>query len=457
MIHIRFKKMHFVGIGGIGMSGLAEVFHNQGFVISGSDITENENIARLKKLGISVVIGHKPENVDGKDVVIYSSSITGDNPEILKAHLLKIPVIRRAELLSELVRMKYSILVSGAHGKTTTTSLISSVFIDAGLDPTVIIGGRLNRFGTNAILGKGDYLIAESDESDGSFLSLLPTVAIITNIDREHLDFYKNFESIKDSFVKFANKVPFYGFVVACADNEPLREILPKIEKRVITYGISSFCDYTARNIELDADGSSFDLFRYNEFVGRIRTNLRGMHNILNSLATAVVGDELMIPFEIINNALLSFKGIGRRFQVKGERNGVLVIDDYGHHPTEIYATLETAKLLGRKRIFVVFQPHRYTRTYALMNDFVALFKDVKELILTEIYSAQEMPIEGISSSVLLEKIRESGNSGARLFSQNDQIIEYLNQNVKTGDLILTIGAGSVYKIGEEFLKGDGG
>ncbi len=455
MIHIRFKKMHFVGIGGIGMSGLSEVFFNLGFEISGSDIAENENITRLRKLGIEVVIGHKSENVLGKDVVIYSSSIKSDNPEIVMAHSLKIPVIRRAELLSELVRMKYSILVSGAHGKTTTTSLISNMFIDAGFDPTVIIGGRLNRFNTNAILGKGDYLIAESDESDGSFLSLLPTIAVITNIDKEHLDFYKSFDAIKEAFVRFANKVPFYGFVIACAEDDAVREILPKIEKRVITYGFSNGCDYIAQNVVTHHDGSEFDVWRGKDYLGRVRTNMRGLHNVLNSLATTAAGDELGIPFEIINNSLASFKGISRRFQIKGERKGVLVIDDYGHHPTEIRATLEAANLLNRRRTFVIFQPHRYSRTQTLMEDFAQLLKDVDNLILMDIYSAQEIPIDGVSSSILIDRIRSLGNKTALYFSDSTQILKYLFEETEDGDLILTIGAGSVYKIGEEFLKGE--
>ncbi|MCX7958678.1 MAG: UDP-N-acetylmuramate--L-alanine ligase [Deltaproteobacteria bacterium] len=454
MIHIRFRKMHFVGIGGIGMSGLAEVFMNLGFEISGSDISENENIIRLRKFGIPVAIGHRGENVNNKDVVIYSSSIKSDNPEIVMAHQLKIPVIRRAELLSELVRMKYSILVSGAHGKTTTTSLISTMFIDAGLDPTVIIGGRLNRFGTNAILGKGEYLIAESDESDGSFLSLLPTIAVITNIDKEHLDFYRSFSAIKESFVTFANKVPFYGFVIACADDVAVREILPKIEKRVITYGFSKECNYFADNVSMGSEGSEFDIYRGNEFLGRIRTSMRGRHNVLNSLATVAVGDELNIPFGTIGQSLAGFKGIGRRFQIKGEKDGVLVIDDYGHHPTEIKATLETARLLGRKRIFVVFQPHRYTRTRFLMEDFASLLSREENLILMDIYSAQETPISGVDSSVLLDRIRALGNKTAMHISDTKEIVRYLKENAADGDLILTVGAGSVYKIGEEFLKG---
>lgn len=455
MISIKFKRMHFVGIGGIGMSGLAEVFYNLGFEISGSDISENENIHRLRGLGIKIDIGHRSENVLNKDVVIYSSSIKANNPELIKARELKIPVIRRAELLSELVRMKYSILISGAHGKTTTTSLISTMIIDAGLDPTVIIGGRLNRFGTNALLGKGEYLVAESDESDGSFLSLLPTIAVITNIDREHLDFYKSFEAIKDAFVRFANKVPFYGFVVACGECNFVREIIQRLERRVITYGFSRDFDYRAVNISMGIDGSEFDVYRGNEFLGRAKTTLKGLHNVLNSLAAVVVGDELNIPFEVINRSLSEFKGIARRLQIKGEKDGVLVIDDYGHHPTEIKATLEAIKLFGRNEVFVVFQPHRYSRTYELMEDFALLLKDVKNLILMEIYSAQETPIEGVNSNELLKKVKQFGNNNALLMSTSKEIVRYLRENAKRGDMVLTIGAGSVYKVGEEYLEGD--
>ncbi len=453
MIHIRFKKMHFVGIGGIGMSGLAEVFYSLGFLISGSDISVNDNIQRLKKYNIPVYIGHKAENVDGKDVVIYSSSIRSDNPEIVRAHQLRIPVIRRAELLAELVRMKYSILISGAHGKTTTTSLISTLFIDAGLNPTVIIGGRLNRFGTNAILGSGEYLVAESDESDGSFLSLLPTIAIITNIDREHLDFYGNFDSIKKAFVDFANKVPFYGFVLACNENEGVRDILPMIKRRVVTYGFSENSDYYAKGIDLGPQGISFDAYKGGEFIMRFHSSLMGRHNVLNSLAVVVIGDELQIPYQKIKDSLANFRGIGRRFDIKGEKNGILVIDDYGHHPTEIKATLDTLNLINRRRVFVVFQPHRFTRTRALFQDFVEVLKGVENLILMDIYSAQESPIEGVSSENMLEALRRSGNRSAILLKDNESILCYLRENASSGDAIITIGAGSVYKIGEQFLK----
>jgi len=452
MIHLRFKRMHFVGIGGIGMSGLAEVFHNLGFVVTGSDIAINDNIGRLKSLGISIEIGHRAENVIDKDVVIYSSSISGDNPEIVNARRLKIPVIRRADLLAELVRMKYSILVSGAHGKTTTTSLISTLLIDAGLNPTVIIGGRLKRFNTNAILGRGEYLVAEADESDGSFLSLLPTIAVVTNIDREHMDFYQNFDAIKKAFIDFANKVPFYGFVLACVENEGVREILPELKGRVITYGFSEGADYRGVNVELGKDSISFELLKNGEYAGKYRTNLRGRHNVLNSIATIAAGDELMIPLDKISDSLSNFKGIGRRFEIKGEKNGILVIDDYGHHPTEIKATLDTVRLLKRRRVFVVFQPHRYTRTFFLFDEFVKLFADVQDLILMEIYSAQERPIEGVNSEALLFAIRNAGNSSARLYKDSSEILGYLRENAREGDVIITIGAGSVYKIGEEFL-----
>lgn len=454
MIHIRFKKMHFVGIGGIGMSGLAEVFFNLGFEISGSDIAVNDNIERLRRLNIPVLIEHKAENVNGKDVVIYSSSIKEDNPEIVRARALRIPVIRRAQLLAELVRMRYSILISGAHGKTTTTSLISTLFIDAGLDPTVIIGGRLNRFGTNAILGEGEYLVAESDESDGSFLSLLPTIAIITNIDREHLDFYGHFDAIKEAFVEFANKVPFYGFVLACSEDSGVREILPRIKKRVITYGFSEDCEYCARGIDLSGSMLSFDAYRGREFIGRFNIQLQGMHNVLNSLASVVIGNELQIPYERIRDSLANFRGIHRRFEIKGEKNGVLVIDDYGHHPTEIKATLETLRLIDRRRVFIVFQPHRYTRTMILFDDFVELFKDVRDLILMDIYSAQEEPIRGIDSAHLFEEMRRRGNDSVVLIRESEDLLRYLRENASPGDAIITIGAGSVYKIGELFLEG---
>lgn len=449
----KYKKIHFIGIGGIGMSGIAEVLHNMGYTVTGSDIRESETVKRLRQLGITIFIGHRQENINDAQVVVYSSAVRQDNPEILKAKSLGIPVIPRAEMLAELCRLKYSILVAGAHGKTTTTSVVSEVLAYAGFDPTIVIGGKLKSLGSNAYLGKGDYIVAEADESDGSFLKLTPTIAVITNIDREHLDYFKNIRRIKRAFLEFANKVPFYGVSVLCKECKHIRDILPKLQRKYFTYGFDESADFYAKNIEYVNHQVRFEAFFRGKSLGDFTTPLLGRHNVLNVLAVLAVSKELSIPFDKVKEALVNFKGIQRRFELKGFKKGIKFYDDYGHHPTEIKAVLKTAMWLNPQRLCVIFQPHRYTRTKALMNDFVRIFKETLRqgdtLFLTEIYSAGEPPMEGVSGHILYEKMKAK-SINVRFFSDKQTLINEVLKEIKEGDVVFTIGAGDVYKIGEE-------
>lgn len=448
----QYKKIHFVGIGGIGMSGIAEVLHNMGYEITGSDIKESDTVRRLMELGIKVSIGHSAQNINSTDVVVYSSAVKADNPEILQAKSLGIPVIPRAEMLAELCRLKHSILVAGAHGKTTTTSLIATLLSDSGLDPTVVVGGKLKSLGTNAKLGGGDFLVAEADESDGSFLKLTPTISVITNIDREHLDYFKTLRKIKQAFLEFANKVPFYGLSVLCRECKHIRDILPKINRRFITYGFDSDSDFYAKNISFSPPFLRFEAFFRGNCLGEFEITIPGDHNVLNALAAIAVGKELSIPIEKIRESLRGFRGIGRRFEFKGERGGVKFYDDYGHHPTEIKAVLRTAKLLNPERLCIIFQPHRYTRTRDLLNQFVRVFKEELRacdiLFLMEIYSAGEAPIEGVSGEVLAERLKGAGVN-VRFVRERERLIELIQSHLSSGDIVFTIGAGDVYKVGE--------
>lgn len=448
----QFKKIHFVGIGGIGMSGIAEVLKNMGYTVTGSDIKESDTIKRLRSLGIKVFIGHREENLDQTDVVVFSSAVKSDNPEILKAKKMGVPVIPRAEMLSELCRLKYSILVAGAHGKTTTTSLIATVLNDARFDPTVVVGGKLKSLGTNARLGQGEFLVAEADESDGSFLKLSPTISVITNIDREHLDYFKNLRRIKKAFLEFANKVPFYGVSILCKECRHIRDLIPHLNRRYLTYGFDGRADFYAKNLLYNAPFVSFEAFYKNKSLGEFKLTVPGKHNVLNALATIAVSKELSIPFDKVKWSLQSFTGIGRRFEFKGEIKGIRFYDDYGHHPTEIKAVLKTAMWLNPDRLCVIFQPHRYTRTRDLMEQFIRVFKEVLRkrdiLFLMEIYSASEPPIEGISGQVLYEKFK---NAGINVIFNKDKegIKESLLKEIRAGDIVFTIGAGDVYRIGE--------
>jgi len=449
----KIQRIHFVGIGGIGMSGIAEVLLNLGYKVSGSDLKAGPTTQRLEKLGGKVSIGHAAENVADADVVVVSSAVRPDNVEGVEAKKRQIPVIPRAEMLAELMRLKYGVAVAGSHGKTTTTSMIATVLGHAGYDPTVVIGGRLNAIGSNARLGKGDFLVAEADESDGSFLKLSPTIAVITNIDREHLDHYADLAEIQEAFVTFANKVPFYGAAVLCLEDPHVQAIIPRIERRIVAYGLSSQADLAASDVQFENFGSSYTLQRHGERLGAIRLQIPGLHGILNSMAAAASGFELEISFEKISQALAAFQNADRRFQIKGEKRGVLVVDDYGHHPTEILATLGAARRSTDRRIVVVFQPHRYTRTLALEEEFTRAFNHAAVLVLLPIYAAGEHPLPGVTAERLAAQINKFGHRDVNYAESFEEAQRILEEKLREGDLLITLGAGDVWKIGDEFLE----
>ena len=449
----KVKCIHFVGIGGIGMSGIAEVLINLGYNISGSDKAQSETTVRLQKLGASVALGHAAENIGNADVVVTSTAVKVDNPEVVEAHKKNIPVIPRAEMLAELLKMKFSVAVSGSHGKTTTTSMVSTILARGGLDPTMVIGGKLASIGSNARLGDGDIIVAEADESDGSFLKLSPTIAVITNIDREHLDFYPGITEIKEAFLKFANIVPFYGCTVLCSDNEHVREIIPQIKRKMITYGIEHAADYSAQHIKYLTSGTDYSLFYKGDRLGKINLIVPGLFNVYNSMAAVAVGRELDLDFATIKEGLSSFSGVVRRLEIKGTVGDITVVDDYGHHPTEVKATLAAARQVWKGRLIVVFQPHRFTRTKALFNEFTQAFDDADLLILNDIYPASEEPIAGVNSQALCEAIRKTGKRSVEYIAQAEGTIEYLLNTVKPKDTVITLGAGNIYKIGEALLK----
>lgn len=450
----KYRIIHFVGIGGIGMSGIAEVLHNLGYEITGSDIKESETTKRLKSIGIRIFIGHDKKNVDNAHVVVISSAVSKDNPEVLEAKKKAIPVIPRAEMLAELGRLKYGILVAGAHGKTTTTSLIATILGDSGLDPTVVIGGKLKSMGSNAKLGQGEYIVAEADESDGSFLKLSPTIAVITNIDKEHLDYFKDLENLKLAFLSFINKIPFYGISVLCIENEHIRDIISLVERRFITYGFSERADVYAKGIKNSGIRMNYEVIYKGESLGFFDIPIPGRHNVLNTLAAIIVGLELQIPLEKIKSALASFSGIQRRFELKGECKGIKVFDDYGHHPSEILATLKAAReCFKENRLIVIFQPHRYTRTKDLINEFALSFEDADILYLMDIYPAGESPIEGINSEVLYQRIKDKGFESVIYVKERDRLLDTLLSEIKKDDVIITLGAGDVYKIGDSLLE----
>ena len=449
----KIKCIHFVGIGGIGMSGIAEVLLNLGYKISGSDAQQSDTTLRLSKLGAGVAVGHSAENVGNADVVVTSTAVKASNPEVVEAHRRNIPVIPRAEMLAELLKMKFSVAVSGSHGKTTTTSMVSTLLAEGGLDPTMVIGGKLASIGSNARLGDGEIIVAEADESDGSFLKLSPTIAVITNIDREHLDYYPGINEIKAAFLKFANIVPFYGCTVMCIDNAYVREIIPEIKRRTITYGIEHEADYRAEKIEFKGSKTNYHLVCRGEVLGEIELNVPGMFNVYNSLAAVAVGRELELEFPVIRKGLESFHGVHRRLEVKGRVGSITVVDDYGHHPTEVRETLAAASHVWKFRRVVVFQPHRYTRTKALFDEFTRAFTDADVLIVNDIYPASEEPIAGINSAALCAAIKATGHPHVEYIANAEDTIEYLLKIVRPDDAVFTLGAGSVYKIGEAFLK----
>ncbi|WP_342745444.1 UDP-N-acetylmuramate--L-alanine ligase [Thermodesulforhabdus norvegica] len=454
-----FRRVHFIGIGGIGMSGIAEVLLNMGYEVSGSDIRESDTTLRLRELGADVRIGHDPGNIEGAEVVVFSSAVRADNPEMVAAlNTPGLPVIPRAEMLAELMRMKHSILVAGAHGKTTTTSMIGTLLCESGLDPTVVIGGKLNAWGTNAKMGAGQFFVAEADESDGTFLLFSPSIAVITNIDREHLDYYRDIDHIVDSFIQFANRVPFYGLTVLCCDNEWVAtRVLPALKRRYVTYGFREGANYRALNLRAEGFGSVYDLEWNGRVVCSFRISVPGRHNVLNSLAAVAVGRELGLSWEEIGKGLERFTGVQRRLQIKGDVKGITVIDDYGHHPTEIEAVLETLEeYFPERRKVVVFQPHRYTRTRALADEFARVFRRCHVLFMCDIYPAGEKPIPGITGEFLAEKIkRESFGDGDRIFRFRPSLEELLQEvvdSITSGDMVITLGAGNVWKVGEELL-----
>ncbi len=449
----KIQHIHFVGIGGIGMSGIAEVLLNLGYQVSGSDTKETEVTRRLQSLGANVSYGHRRENLKEADVVVTSSAIRKGNPEVEAAEERLIPVIPRAEMLAELMRMKIGIAIAGTHGKTTTTSLISTVLAAGGLDPTVVIGGRLNSIGSNARLGQGEYLVAEADESDGSFLKLMPTIAVVTNIDPEHLDFYRGIDEIKETFLSFLDKIPFFGLAVLCLDHPNIQSLLPRLKKRFTTYGLTTQADYQAKEIVFEGLSTSFDVVHGRREIGRLSLRMPGVHNVYNALATLATAFELDIPFQVVQETLRDFSGIQRRFQIKGEKKGILVVDDYGHHPVEIMATLKAARTGWTKRIIAVFQPHRYTRTQALFKDFLTAFYDADVLVLTDIYPAGEDRIEGVESKALFEGLREYGHKDVTYLSDKKEIVEHLLRVISPGDLVITLGAGDIWQVSEELVN----
>jgi len=436
------------------MSGIAELLLNLGYKVSGSDMNLSDITQRLKSLGGTIFEGHSASQIAGADVIVVSSAIHSDNPEILAARQASTPVIPRAEMLAELMRLKYSIAVAGAHGKTTTTSIIASILDKGGFDPTVVIGGKLKSIGSNAVLGKGDFIVAEADESDGSFLKFSPAIAVVTNIDKEHMDFYKDLDTIKNTFLNFLDGIPFYGLAVLCLDNESIQDILPKIKKRFTTYGMSTQADYQALDVTFADHKSLFTVHHLGEKLGHITLNLSGMHNVYNSMASIAVGIELDIPFEVIKDALESLEGVQRRLEIKGEQRGITVVDDYGHHPTEIKTTLQAVKeCWPNRRIAVVFQPHRYTRTKALFDDFKRSFYQSDILLVLPIYSAGEEMLEGINSEVLCEAIISHGHREVFYIEDSSLAVTSLKEILKEGDVLLTLGAGNVWQVGEILLK----
>ncbi|OIP88658.1 MAG: UDP-N-acetylmuramate--L-alanine ligase [Syntrophobacteraceae bacterium CG2_30_61_12] len=450
-----YQHIHFVGIGGIGMSGIAELLLNLGYQVSGSDLRSSEITERLQRLGARIYQGHQEDHIAGADVVVVSSAIAEHNPEVRAARRIgKLPVIRRAEMLAELMRLKYAVLVAGAHGKTTTTSMVATVLARGGLDPTVVIGGRLNAWGTNAKLGGGDFVVAEADESDGTFLLLSPTIAVVTNIDLEHLDFYRDLDHIRDTFLQFINKVPFYGLAVLCLEDPNIQALLPRIGKRFVTYGLAPQADFQARDLRGDGFRSRYTAYHHGHELGEIELHLPGRHNVLNSLAAVAVAHELDLDLASIQAGFQDMTGVQRRFQIKGEEQGILVLDDYGHHPTEIRAVLDTmATCFPDRRKVVAFQPHRYTRTKALLDQFARCFYQSDVLLVTEIYAASEAPIAGVDGRALVLAIEAHGHHDIEFCPDLQGLAERLCRRLQPGDVLITLGAGNIWQVGEAVLR----
>jgi UDP-N-acetylmuramate--alanine ligase len=453
-VFFKQQHFHFTGIGGIGMSGIAEVLLNLGYRISGSDLRLSPITERLASLGAVIYEGHDAANVNSAAAIVVSSAVAADNPEVQEARRRGIPVIPRGELLAELMRLKYGIAIAGSHGKTTTTSMVGHILNQAGLDPTIVVGGRAAAMGgSNARVGKSDFLVVESDESDGSFLKLSPILAVITNIDREHLDHYRDLDEIRAAFCEFANKAPFYGAVVLCLDDENVQRILPAINRRTITYGTSAQVDLAITEAGCGHFSSEFGLRMRGCDLGRFHLGIPGFHNVLNAAAAVAIALELEVPPDRIREALAGFTGVDRRFQMRGRASGVTVIDDYGHHPTEIRATLEAAKLCNFSRILAIFQPHRYTRTRALLDDFARSFNQADAVYVVDIYAASEPPIEGVTAAAVAERMTEYGHRNARYAGSLDAAVELALGEVRPGDVVMTLGAGNVWQAGDRILQ----
>ncbi len=454
----RFKsrhaaRVHFVGIGGIGMSGIAEVLLNLGYQVSGSDLKESDVTKRLVTLGARIGYGHREENLQHCDAVVISSAVKKDNPEVVAARRRKIPVIPRAEMLAELMRLKYSVAIAGSHGKTTTTSMVATVLNAAGLDPTAVVGGKVNVLGSNAKLGKSDLMVVEADESDGSFLKLHPSIAVVTNIDPEHMDHYQTLDALKHAFVEFCNRVPFYGLSVLCLDHPNVQALLPQLEKRYVTYGSSHAADYRLEGITLDGFSTRFHAYRRDHDLGEFSVRMVGAHNAMNALAVIAVAEELDIPHDVVRQALADFGGVQRRFTVRGEAKGITVVDDYGHHPAEVKATLAGARRAFGRRLVVAFQPHRYTRTHDLFEEFCSAFNDADLVFLTSVYAAGEEPIAGATSDRLVEAIRSHGHPDITFVEKRADLVSALKPRLQSGDIVLTLGAGDITNTGPELLS----
>ncbi len=452
LFHSRQPRIHLVGVGGIGMSGIAEVLLNLGYAVSGSDLRESEVTRRLAALGGRIQRGHDAAHVEGADVVVISSAVRRDNPEVAAARARKVPVIRRAEMLAELMRLKHGVAIAGSHGKTTTTSIAAHLLAHAGLDPTAVVGGKVNAFGSNAKLGKGEWMVVEADESDGSFIHFTPTIAVVTNIDPEHLDHWKTAEALRRGFLDFANRVPFYGQAILCLDHPVVASLLPEMEKRTVTYGEAPGADFRATDITPRGHRVSFQAFRRGEPLGRFELGMVGRHNALNALAVLALADEMGIPLEISRAALRAFEGVQRRFTVRGEGGGVTVVDDYGHHPAEVRATLRGAREAFGRRVVCVFQPHRYTRTRDLLADFAVAFDDADVVLVSEIYPAGEEPIPGVGGAALCQAIRDRGHRDVSFVPARADLAREARQRLRPGDLLLTLGAGDVTHVGPEVL-----
>ncbi len=435
------------------MSGIAEVLINQGYEVSGSDKTESSITDHLLQLGAKIFFNHDPNNIKNAQVVVMSSAINMDNPEIIKAKENMIPVIPRAEMLAELMRMRYGIAIAGTHGKTTTTSLVSTVLAGGKLDPTVIIGGQLKNTGSHAKLGQSKFLVAEADESDGSFMKLSPSIAVVTTIDEEHMDFYQTLENMKNTFLDFINKIPFYGSAVLCLDDPNIQSLIPRIDKRYITYGLSSQADYTARNISIEGLKTYFNVFHQGKDLGRIRSGALGKHNVLNTLAAVAVGIELDLDFEVIASSLLYFEGVQRRFEIAQNSGGIILVDDYGHHPVEIKASLKTVKeVWPTSRLIVIFQPHRYSRTKILMEEFWSAFNDADHLFVMDIFPAGEPVLDNVHANDLVDGVRDRGHKNANYIKNQEELNKELSDLVAQGDILMTLGAGDVWELGKTFM-----